>query len=227
MKEVIEFLDLIVVNNNRQWFQEHKDMYLSAQERFNSVAEKVLRGIQGFDESVRSLTLRDCMYRFYRDTRFSMDKSPYKRHFGLFVCPGGKKSGLAGYYFHVEGKGAGYLGQHCLFSGIYQCEPFLAKSIREDINVSGEEFVSSLDKADGFVLDETCSYKKMPKGFSDSHQYAKYLKLKDFCISRPIPDEVLFSDSLPDWVIEKFRSTYDFNSYLNRAALFARENDEK
>ena len=61
MKEVVEFLDLIVVNNNRQWFQEHKDMYLSAQERFNSVAEKVLRGIQGFDESVRSLTLRDCM----------------------------------------------------------------------------------------------------------------------------------------------------------------------
>ena len=67
----------------------------------------------------------------------------------------------------------------------------------------------------------------MPKGFNDSHQYAKYLKLKNFCISRPIPDEVLFSDSLPDWVIEKFRSTYDFNSYLNRAALFARENDEK
>ncbi|MGN0033288.1 MAG: DUF2461 domain-containing protein [Candidatus Limimorpha sp.] len=227
MEEVIGFLNQIVLNNNRQWFQEHKELYLSAHERFNAVAEKVLHGIQDFDESVRGLTMRDCTYRFYRDTRFSPDKSPYKRHFGLFVCPKGKKSGLAGYYFHLEGEGAGYLGQHCLFSGIYQCDPLLAKSIREDINSSGEEFCAAISRATGFVLDETCSYKKMPKGFNENHKYAKYLKLKDFCISTPIPDNILFSDNLADWVIEKFRSTYDFNAFLNRAALFALENDEK
>ena len=84
--------------------------------------------MQKFDPLTRGLTLKDCTYRFYRDTRFSPDKSPYKRHFGLFICPNGKKSGLAGYYFHVEGENAEYLGHNGLYPGMYMCEPFISET---------------------------------------------------------------------------------------------------
>lgn len=63
---------------------------------------KAIDGIAAFDPSVRGLTVKDCTWRIYRDTRFSPDKTPYKTHMGAFVAPRGKKGGYSGYYFHVE-----------------------------------------------------------------------------------------------------------------------------
>lgn len=225
MEEIIEFLNQIVVNNNRIWFMEHKQQYLDAQAKFNEFAERLLVGIQKFDDLTKGLTLKDCTYRFYRDTRFSLDKSPYKRHFGVFVSPHGKCSGLAGYYFHIEGEGAEYLGRHGLFPGMYKADPKVAKSIREDINVYGADFENAVKKARNFTLSEENSLKKMPKGFAPDHKYSRYLKLKDYCLSQSIPNDILYSNNLIEWALEEFRSCYDFNSFLNRAALFSRENE--
>ena len=49
MKEIIDFLNLIVENNNRPWFQQHKDLYTNAQNKFNAIAEQILIGVQEFD----------------------------------------------------------------------------------------------------------------------------------------------------------------------------------
>ena len=53
MKEIISFLNLIVENNNRPWFQQHKDLYINAQGRFNAIAEQILVGVQKFDPLTR------------------------------------------------------------------------------------------------------------------------------------------------------------------------------
>ena len=55
MKEIIDFLNLIVENNNRPWFQQHKDLYTNAQNKFNAIAEQILIGVQKFDPLTRSL----------------------------------------------------------------------------------------------------------------------------------------------------------------------------
>ena len=101
MKEIIDFLEKINVNNNREWFNEHKEEYKEAQNAFNEIAQKIILGVNEFDTRCQNLSLKDCTYRFYRDIRFSKDKSPYKNHFGVFVCSGGKKSMKAGYYFSM------------------------------------------------------------------------------------------------------------------------------
>ncbi|MBQ2563192.1 MAG: DUF2461 domain-containing protein [Muribaculaceae bacterium] len=93
MEEILTFLDDILHNNNRLWFQEHKKQYQTAQANFNALAEQIIAGVQKFDDNCKDLTLKDCTYRFYRDTRFSPDKRPYKTHFGVFVCPEGKNQG--------------------------------------------------------------------------------------------------------------------------------------
>ncbi|MDD2611849.1 MAG: DUF2461 domain-containing protein, partial [Bacteroidales bacterium] len=105
MKTILSFLNQISDNNNKSWFDAHKSEYVAANETFNSFIEKLIVGIASFDPSIKGITVKDCTYRFYRDIRFSTNKMPYKTHFGAYICPYGKKSGYAGYYFHIEPKG--------------------------------------------------------------------------------------------------------------------------
>ena len=102
MKQVVEFLTLLHENNDKAWFDSHKEMYKRALSCFEVFTAKLIDGIAAFDPSVRGLTVKDCTWRIYRDTRFSPDKTPYKTHMGAFVAPRGKKGGYSGYYFHVE-----------------------------------------------------------------------------------------------------------------------------
>ena len=76
MEDILSFLDAVLHNNNRPWFQEHKKQYQQAQAHFNTIAEQIIEGVQKFDDNCKGLPLKDCTYRFYRDTRFSPDKRP-------------------------------------------------------------------------------------------------------------------------------------------------------
>ena len=86
-----------MMNNNRPWFQEHKGEYMEARSEFESGVAKAIARISEFDESIAQVTVKDSTYRFYRDTRFSSDKSPYKNHFGAYINAHGKKALRGGY----------------------------------------------------------------------------------------------------------------------------------
>lgn len=219
MKEIYDFLESLMRNNNRQWFTEHKAEYVSAQAKFNAFAVKLIAGISEFDESVRGLTLADCTYRIYRDIRFSSDKSPYKRHMGVFVCPKGKKSCLAGYYFHIEPDEAEYIGGNMLFSGTYNPTPEMLRSIRNAILYDGASFEKAIDKAENFSFDTSSMMARVPNGYPKDSPYSKYMRMRNFSISMPMPKEILFGDSerLLSWALDNFRTTYDFNTFLNKA----------
>ena len=63
MKEVIGFLEQLERNNNREWFNAHKDEYRAAQARFDGFAGQLIAGIASFDDSIKNLTPKDCTYR--------------------------------------------------------------------------------------------------------------------------------------------------------------------
>lgn len=141
MKELISFLRDLEKNNNREWFNANKDRYQKAQKTWNSFCEELIGEVGKFDADIAGLTLRDCTYRIYRDTRFSKDKTPYKSHFGVFLAKGGKKSMHAGYYFHVgTGRGNTYPHAHMLASGNYCYDPRAVRILREDISDEWEHF---------------------------------------------------------------------------------------
>lgn len=169
MEEIVQFLEQILRNNNREWFHEHKKEYQKAQANFNALAEQIISGVQQFDDNCKGLTLKDCTYRFYRDTRFSPDKRPYKTHFGVFVCPEGKKSMLSGYYFHVEAKESEYLGHNMLCTGMYMPDNTMLKTIRNEILFNADPLVASVDEAKGFVLDTSNAMKRVPNGYPQDH----------------------------------------------------------
>ena len=101
-------------NNDREWFDAHRAEWTHVKGLWADFTAELIEGVASFDPSVRGLRPQDCTYRIARDTRFSADKRPYKSWLGTFIAPRGKKSGYAGYYFHVEPVGDGLVGNHLL-----------------------------------------------------------------------------------------------------------------
>lgn len=218
MKEIIAFLDQLMRNNNRDWFNEHKAEFMEIQHRFHEFSLKLMEGVAAFDPDVYGLELKDCTYRIYRDIRFSSDKRPYKNHLGCYICKGGKKSGNAGYYFHVEPPEADYIGANILAAGMYAPTKELLAQLRHEIVYDGEMLEKAVKKAKGFVLGG--KLKKVPNGYPADSPYAEYLKLKDFSLCKNIPDDILIGDNdkLLDYVLKQFKTVKDYNHWLNEAA---------
>ena len=149
MKQVVEFLTLLHENNDKAWFDSHKEMYKRALSCFEVFTAKLIDGIAAFDPSVRGLTVKDCTWRIYRDTRFSPDKTPYKTHMGAFVAPRGKKGGYSGYYFHVEPvwDERSWSQGHQLTTGLYCPLPEVLRSVRDEILDNGAEIEAAIREA--------------------------------------------------------------------------------
>lgn len=223
MKDVLVFLRELRVNNNREWFEANKQRYREIKAYTDRFAERLIDGIASFDPSVRGLEVKDATYRIYRDTRFSNDKTPYKTHIGIYVCPGGKKSGNAGYYFHIEPADAGYLGGHLLSSGLYMPEPAVLRSIREEMADNGAEFLATAKKAKGFQFDTTNKLKRVPKGFRTEHEMEEYLKLRDVYLVKYFDDDYLIDPDLLRKAVADYKSTYEFSALLNKSVEYARD----
>ena len=124
---IFNFLMEVAANNNRPWFAEHKAQYLAAKADFEKGVEQAINALGILDESVAHLTVKDCVYRFYRDTRFSPDKSPYKRHFGAYISAHGRKGLHAGYYIHLQP------GHSLIAVGAYWLPTNILTSVRNEI----------------------------------------------------------------------------------------------
>ena len=103
---IYTFLQQIAEHNDRDWFHAHQPEYKAARGLFEDITQQLIVRIAAFDGSVAYQTPKTCIYRFARDIRFSNDKSPYKRHFGAFVCSHGRKSYRGGYYLHIQPGGS-------------------------------------------------------------------------------------------------------------------------
>ena len=223
MKKVVGFLEQLAANNNREWFNANKGLYKEAYAEFSEFTEGLIEGISEFDETVRGLKAKDCVYRIYRDTRFSADKSPYKTHFGCFIVPHGKKSGFAGYYVHIEPTEDGMLGCSMLASGLVMPEPVVLKSIREEILDYGDEIVKIVEDSDGFVFSLDNSLKRTPLGYPKDSKFDYLLRLRDHFIDKRLSRSDILSKDLLRRSVEAFRTTKPYLDHLNRAIQYAHE----
>lgn len=228
MKGVIDFLHNLQQNNNTQWFHAHRAEYEAARDRFNAFALRLLAELAEMDKSLAGLELKDCTYRINRDIRFSADKSPYKTHFCLFAAPGGKKSGKAGYYFHLSVGGDGYPDANMLALGNYCYDKRVVEIVREDLEDEGEKFDALVrcGAEDGLMLDFENALKKVPKPFADS-PYKDYARLKAYCLQRAIdPSQVTDPDALIAYLMAIFRKNKPFIDYINKVVDYTMEEDE-
>src|SRR5688572_29916090 len=99
--QTITFLSRLKKNNHKTSFDANRSKYEAARIDFQNFIQLVIDDLGRDDLSISGQSARNCIFRINRDIRFSNDKTPYKVHFGASIKQGGRKSGFAGYYFHL------------------------------------------------------------------------------------------------------------------------------
>lgn len=212
LKKVYDFLIELKFNNNRDWFQENKSAYDKAKQIFELFIEGLIPHIMEFDDSINHVKAKDCIFRIYRDVRFSKDKSPYKNHFGALIGAAGRKSIKAGYYIHIE-PDASFIG-----GGIYRPDSAVLKLIRNEIYYNIDEFKSIVND-DEFkskfteIIGE--KLKLPPKGFPKDFQDIDLLKHKSYAVMHPVQNNFWFENNVADKIMDVFRIQSRLNQFLN------------
>ena len=207
----LNFLINLSRNNNREWFNEHKEQYVKAKDEVVLFVENLIQEISLFDDEILKIDPKKALFRIYRDTRFSKDKTPYKMHFGVSLGMG-KGTKISGYYLHIEP------GKTFLAGGVYQPESAILKAIRKEISLSSKEFLKILEEKEfrnnfrGLSVES--KLKRVPNGFEKDDPMAEYLKLKNIIVSHPVSDEVLLDKAAAEKFAKIYQSIKPLNDFL-------------
>ncbi|SFO29094.1 TIGR02453 family protein [Chitinophaga sp. YR627] len=209
-KSVFDFLNKLKNNNNREWFNANKDTYLGELDIVEQFAEGLLQELKAHDE-IETLSGKDSLYRIYRDTRFSNDKTPYKQHLaGSFKRATKYRRG--GYYFHIEP------GNTFVAGGFWGPSTEDLRRIRDEIAfdpaplrkiLKAKTFVSTFGGLQGEQL------KKAPKGFDPAHEGIDLLRYKQFILKKDFPDEVVLSGQFLKEMNSAFKQMRPFLDYMS------------
>ncbi|MFN0138800.1 MAG: DUF2461 domain-containing protein [Pyrinomonadaceae bacterium] len=214
-KETLDFLKKLAKNNNRDWFQAHKGAFDAAQDNMTAFAGYLIGEICKFDSEVADLDPKACVFRIYRDVRFSKDKSPYKINLGAYIAPGGRKSMQPGYYFHLQ-PGASFVagGKHMPDGGeCLKIRNAIAKNTADFFKIFAKK---SFQDAFGDLSGD--SLKSAPKGFDPDHKAIKYLKLKEFMAFTELKDDKsLVSADFPKQLVKLTKEMYPLVAFLRKA----------
>ncbi len=211
IRRIQAFLKRIAANNNREWFQENKAEYNEVKANFEQSVAQFITALTAFDPEIAHLQPKDCTYRFNRDTRFSPDKSPYKRHLGAYICAKGRKALRGGYYLHLQP------GNNLIAVGCYYLPTNILTSCRNEIMgsidkwlkaVENDSFLSLFGKVGGGKWDGTSIatsngfglgfLKSCPKGFPKDYEYIEYLRMKDYCCWLKLDDNFFLQTNWAD-----------------------------
>lgn len=212
IKNMLTFISELKCNNDREWFADNKERYQSIRLACLNEINILIQKICKFDKGLMGLSAEDCIYRIYRDIRFSQNKQPFKTHFGVVLGPKGKKTKNAAYYIHIEP------GRCAVFSGLWFPENDILKALRNDIDAGMEEFLEILNEPKfkkyypSLVGD---SLKTLPKGFPKDYPHPGIIKMKEFLISKSLDDDFFNSENWTSNIIKYLETAKPFNDFLN------------
>ena len=213
MEEVFKFLRELSADNNREWFNANKSVYMGVKQKIDDFAQEIINAVGQIDSRALMLGVKDCTYRIYRDVRFSADKSPYKTHFGIFVNPPyGKKCNTCGYYVHIEP------GNCIICGGTIGLESKVLAAIRRSIYDNIDEYRSIVEseefrKCYPYLGDNFL--KTVPKGFSKDWEYVDYVRPRDFMCYAKVPDSFFIKSDCIGRLMPYLVQAKRFNDFMN------------
>lgn len=216
--ELFSFLRALAKHNDRAWFTENKERY----ER--DVKGPLLDFIADFAPRLAGISKQliadprpvgGSMFRVYRDTRFSKDKTPYKTHASAHFQHQASKGAsreqsvhAPGYYLHLEP------GSVFLAGGLWQPSTEVAMKIRRAIDAKRPEWKRAISRLEL----EGDSLKRPPQGFLPDHPLIEDLKRKDFIASTYLSEKAACSPSFLDDVTDACKETAPLMEFLTHAA---------
>jgi len=221
--EALGFLRRLRRNNRRDWFERHRAVYEA------EVREPLRALVEEMDVRLARLAPeltgdpRRSLFRIHRDIRFSADKSPCKTNAAcqFFHQDAGRGAGQ-----DADGAGAGLYFQlaegECFVAGgmWMPARPALGR-IREAID-RVPEAIGRLTGAPVFRrrfgrLDEEAVLTRMPRGYSDNHPAARWLRYRSFTATRDLDLDEVLSPRLPDILERDFAALVPLVRWLNQA----------
>ena len=215
-QEGLKFLRGLKKNNNREWFQARKDIYEEyVKAPMVELVTAVERGMSAFAPDFAAIEPSKAIYRIYRDTRFSNDKTPYKTHIAASLWRRDlDKNGTPGYYFgvspeHVEVGGGSYM----------VCPPELLK-LRNHVAADHKTFTriaenKELKKRYGGIQGEKLT--RVPKGFPADHPAADWLKMKQYYVYIQLDGKLAASPQLLPEILAHLKAAAPLIDWLSDA----------
>jgi uncharacterized protein (TIGR02453 family) len=200
--DVVQFLDRLKKNNNREWFAKHKKEFKSIETEIKGFYTNLMDELNTHDE-IEKLKV----FRIYRDVRFSKDKTPYQPHFaGSFSRSGARLRG--GYYLRIRPDNESFMA-----CGFWQPEKEDLHRIRKELELDASEFENTINersfkKAWGELQGE--ELKKAPKGFDKEHPKIVLLRKKGYIFTHEFSDKQVVSAKFFDDVSSRFRAIRPF-----------------
>ncbi len=207
---ILKFIKELTANNNRDWFAENKPRYQGEQQHMIAFADALIAEMNKHDK-IETPNGKKSLFRIYRDTRFSKNKTPYKTHFSGSLTRATKLL-RGGYYFHIEPGGSFIAG------GFWAPNSPDLKRMREDIAfddkplrkiISDPTFVETFGELKGDAV------KTAPKGFSREHPAIDLLRHKQFIVTRNFTDKEVKADDFLEKVVISFCNMRPFFDYMS------------
>ena len=206
----IAFLKSLAINNNREWFTEHKDSYVLAQTNIIAFIDQLIL-LMNTHDAIENVSGKKSLYRIYNDVRFSKDKSPYKPRFA-FSLQRSTKLKRGGYYMNIEP------GNTFLACGFFSPNPDDLKRIRKDIELNPKDWRKILNAKPikenfGELLGNKVP--TFPKGFPKDHEAIDLIRHKQFILKHNFSDEEVLDSEFVLKVNEIFKTVRPFFDYMS------------
>lgn len=210
-----DFLRELSQNNNREWFNTHKERYIDAHANVRHFIAGMIERLSAFDLHINTnIDPAKCMFRIYRDIRFSKNKDPYKDWFAAGISIDGRKLDGPEYYIHIEPEGQSFIA-----AGYWRPQKKHLDAIRQEVDYSAGKLIAAL-KQGGWSEDDLSTEDKLirpPAGYTANDPNIEVLKLKSFILYETLPDDLLTSHQALDRVTELCQRMLPFKYFLQDA----------
>jgi uncharacterized protein (TIGR02453 family) len=210
-REFTSFFKELEKNNSTAWFNENKKQYEAlVKAPFIAFVEEVIKVIRSKEPAIK-MTAKEALFRINRDTRFGVDKSPYKTNMSAAISLGGRNPGYPGIYFEFSHKGIN------IICGAYMVEKdkllSLRKKIAADIKgfqkiVNGKKFKETF----GIVLGEKS--KRLPEELKKLALIEPLILNKQFYYAANLPPKSITDDGLVKMIASYYDAAGEMNQYL-------------
>ena len=210
--EFLGFLKELAANNNRDWFHANKKRYeKNVKEPFAAFVGELIARVKETDKRIE-IQPKDAIFRIYRDTRFSKDKTPYKTNVSAVISPGGRKDATnLGLYIEMN-------PEHIrVYSGAYMLDKAQLEDIRYHIANNLEKFDKLLNEKsfkDNFGTIRGEQNKRLPKELREAGDLQNLIYNKQFYWFTELDPELATHPELPQLVMDKYHACGNMRAFI-------------
>jgi uncharacterized protein (TIGR02453 family) len=218
-EDALRFLRGLKRNNKREWFEARREVYEGKLKApMLALVERLTDGMTQYAPAhVRPAG--KCLFRIYRDTRFSADKSPYKTHLGAWWARSGlDKTSGGGYYMHVGAE------EVVIAAGVYMPEKNQLLAIRRRLlehHTEWKKLIEDRKLLRSFHIHDPMALTRPPKGFPADHPAMEWIKWRQWGVTAHLPSEAALQAGLAEEIEKRFRLAAPLVDFLNAPLMKA------